>query len=159
MLEFNGTTIVIAISFILFVILENFIFFRPLKKTMGERAAYISSNEDDAKKHNAEAKMLIEEKDKKIANAKGKSSKLLNDASLKSQENFDVAVRQAKKDSISKIEDIKTNLETEKINIQNELRKEIGSHAALIISKILKKDVSVINVNDEIIDKALRGEL
>ena len=159
MLEFNGTTVVIAISFILFVILENLIFFRPMKKTLSERASYINGNEDDAKKHNEEAKSLIDEKDKKIANAKGRSSKLLNETSLKTQENFDVAVKQAKKDSIAKIEDIKTNLETEKIQVQNELKKEIGSHAASIISKILKKDVSVINVNDEIIDKALRGEL
>ena len=159
MLEFNGTTVVIAISFILFVILENLIFFRPMKKTLGERAAYISSNEDVAKKHNDEAKNLIDEKDKKIANAKGRSSQLLNEASLKTKENFDVAVKQAKKDNLAKIEDIKNNLETEKINVQNELRKEIGSHAASIISKILKKDVSVVNVNDEIIDKALRGEL
>ena len=134
MLEFNGTTVVIAISFILFVILENLIFFRPMKKTLGERAAYISGNEADAKKHNDEAKSLIDEKDKKIANAKGRSSQLLNEASLKTQKNFDVAVKQAKKESAAKIEDIKNNLETEKINVQNELRKEIGSHAASIIS-------------------------
>jgi len=32
-------------------------------------------------------------------------------------------------------------------------------NAANIISKILKKDVSMVNVQDEVIEKALRGEL
>ena len=47
MLEFNGTTIVIAISFILFVIIENLIFYKPMKKTLEERANYISGNEEE----------------------------------------------------------------------------------------------------------------
>ena len=159
MLEFNGTTIVIAISFILFVIIENLIFYRPMKKTLEERANYISGNEQDAQKNLSEAKSLVDEKDKKIANAKGRSSQILNEASIKSQENFDVAVKQAKQNSNSKIEEVKKNLEDEKVAVQNELRKEIGTHAATIISKILKKDVAVVNVNDEIVDKAMRGEL
>ncbi|MCQ2957533.1 MAG: hypothetical protein MJ180_01370 [Candidatus Gastranaerophilales bacterium] len=159
MLEFNGTTIVIAISFILFVIIENLIFYKPMKKTLEERANYISGNEQDAQKNLSEAKSLVDEKDKKIANAKGRSSQILNEASIKSQENFDVAVKQAKRNSNSKIEEVKKNLEDEKVAVQNELRKEIGTHAATIISKILKKDVAVVNVNDEIVDKAMRGEL
>ena len=159
MLEFNGTTIVIAISFIIFVILENLIFYKPMKKIMDERQSYINGNEQEAEKHNTEAKLLIEDKDKKIATAKGNSSQIINETSLKTKEKFDTAVKQAKKNSNEKIEEVKNNLKNEKIAAENELKKEIGAHAATIISKVLKKDISMVNVNDEIIEKAMRGEL
>ncbi len=159
MLEFNGTTIVIAISFILFVIIENLIFYKPMKKTLEERENYITSNESDAENNFSKAKFLLEEKAKKIAEAKGKSSQILNETSLKTQEAFDAAVKETKHNSNNKLNEIKKTLEEEKISAQNELRKDIGIHATAIISKILKKDVAMVNVNDEIIDKAMRGEL
>lgn len=159
MLEFNGTAIVLAISFVIFVILENFIFYRPMRKVLEERAAYIEKNSKEADKNYNDAQSLVEEKDKKISDAKGKSAQLLNETSLKTQAEFDSSIKEAKKNSISKIEEIKKNLETEKIEAQKALRNEIGLHAASIVSKILKKEVAMVNVSDEILDKAMKGEL
>jgi len=159
MLEFNGTAIVLAISFVIFVILENVIFYKPMKKVLDERENYIADNEKSANDNLSTAQALVEEKDQKIAEAKGKSSQLLNETSLKTQEKFDAAVKDAKQNSNSKLEELKNNLESEKLAAQEELKKEIGTYAANIISKILKKDVSMVNVQDEVIEKALRGEL
>lgn len=159
MLEFNGTAIVLAISFVIFVILENVIFYKPMKKVLDERENYIADNEKSANDNLSTAQALVEEKDQKIAEAKGKSSQLLNETSLKTQEKFDAAVKDAKQNSNSKLEELKNNLEAEKLAAQDELKKEIGTYAANIISKILKKDVSMVNLQDEVIEKALRGEL
>ena len=159
MLEFNGTAIVLAISFVIFVILENVIFYKPMKKVLDERENYIADNEKSASDNLTTAQNLVEEKDKKIAEAKGKSSQLLNETSLKTQEKFDAAVKDAKQNSNAKLDELKNNLEEEKTAAQDELKKEIGTYAANIISKILKKEVSMVNVQDEVIEKALRGEL
>ena len=159
MLEFNGTFIVIAISFVIFVILENFIFYRPLKKILTERADYIKNNELDADKNYSAAKVLVEEKEQKIGQAKGKSSQILNDANQKSQEKFDLAIKEAKQSSNRAIDEMKEKLQNDKAEVQNELKREIGGYASAIISKVLKKDVAVVNVTDEIVEKALRGEL
>ena len=159
MLEFNGTAIVIAISFVIFVILENFIFYKPMRKVLEERAAYMESNEKEADKNYNNAKSLVEEKDKKISDAKDKSAQLLNEISLKTQAKFDSSIKEAKINSNSKIEETKKNLEAEAIEAQNALRNEIGLYAASIVSKILKKEVAMVNVSDEIINKAMKGEL
>ena len=159
MLEFNGTFIVLAISFVIFVILENFIFYRPLKKVMDERADYISQNEIKADEDSSAAKNLIDEKDEKIADAKSKSAKILSDANAKTQEKFDNEIRLAKQNSNNILNEEKIKLEEEKNQVKNELKKEIGGYASDIISKILKKEVAVVNVSDEILEKALRGEL
>ena len=159
MLEFNGTAVVLAISFVVFVILENFIFYRPLKKVMDERADYIRQNEIKADENSSAAKNLINEKDEKITNAKSKSAQILNDVNAKTQEKFDIELKQAKQNSNNILNEEKVKLEEEKNQVKNELKKEIGNYASDIISKILKKEVAVVNVSDEILEKAMRGEL
>ena len=150
MLEFNGTAIVIAISFIIFVILENFIFYKPMQKMLNERENYITENETEAEKNLSQIQAL---------NANSESAKILNDASLEYQEKYDAAVAKAKTNSNEKINNLKEQLENEKEVVQQSLKQDIGIHAANIVSKILKKEVSMVNVNDEILDKAMKGEL
>ena len=159
MLEFNGTFIVLAISFVIFVILENFIFYRPLKKVIDERADYIRQNEVLADESYVSAQNLIDEKDEKLAQARAKSAQLLGDTNQKVQEKFDVAVKEAKKNSNDLLNEAKSQLEEEKIKVTSDLKKEVGAYASDIISKILNRQVSVVNVNDEVVEKAMRGEL
>ena len=159
MLEFNGTIIVLAISFVIFVILENFIFYRPLKKVMDDRSNYIKQNEISAGESYSAADTLGKEKNEKIARAKEKSSEIINNTTSAAQAEFDSAIKEHKLNSNKAVEETKRLLEQEKISVHNELKKQIGAYASDIISKILKKDVSVVNVNDEILEKALRGEL
>lgn len=159
MLEFNGTALVLAISFVLFVVLESFIFYFPMRKTLDERADYIAGNEKEADKNNLEAQKLIEEKDVKINQANLESAQILNNVSMETQAEFDNAIKEAKMNSNNKLEEIKKNLDEEQVVAQNALRGEIASYASTIISKILKKDIAMVNVNDEILDKAMRGEL
>ena len=130
-----------------------------MRKVLEERAAYMESNEKEADKNYNNAKSLVEEKDKKISDAKDKSAQLLNEISLKTQAKFDSSIKEAKINSNSKIEETKKNLEAEAIEAQNALRNEIGLYAASIVSKILKKEVAMVNVSDEIINKAMKGEL
>ena len=159
MLEFNGTAIVLAISFIIFVVLENFIFYRPLKKTMDERAQYIAQNETSADEDYSAANILINKKDEKIADAQGKSSEILNATAARVQEEFDNTVKNLKTNSNKSVDEMKAALVQEKVVVKDNLKNDIGAYASEIISKILKKDVSVVNVNDDIVDRAMRGEL
>ena len=78
MIELNGTSIVLAISFVIFVILLNFLFYKPMKKVMEERAKYIQDNKNDADTDNSKTQKLIEEKNTKIAEAKKQSFDHLN---------------------------------------------------------------------------------
>ena len=59
MLEFNGTAIVLAISFVIFVILENFIFYKPLKKILDERENYIADNEKSLHPHDDSHSIMV----------------------------------------------------------------------------------------------------
>lgn len=159
MIELNGTSIVLAISFVIFVILLNFLFYRPMKKVMEERAKYIQDNKDDAETNNSKTQKLIEEKDAKIADAKKQSFDFLNETNLNVKEKLDIAVNGAKAEFKQKTDKQIADLKREKEEVLNSMKSEIAELSSEISSKVLGKKTTIANVSDEIIEKALKGEL
>jgi len=159
MLEFNGTAIVLAISFIIFVILMNFIFYRPMKKILDERNSYITGNENEAKDKKSKAEELVVSRDIKISEAKKQSSEIVNNTTLSAQEIYSKSLSEQKNVIREEEKVFKNDLEQEKDKVQNELKQEIVKFSGNIISKILGKEVTLVNITDETIEKALRGEL
>ncbi len=159
MIELNGTSIVLAISFVIFVILLNFLFYKPMKKVMEERTKYIQDNKDDAETNISKTQKLIEEKDAKIAKAKKQSFDFLNETNLNVKEKLDIAVNGAKAEFKQKTDKQIADLKREKEEVLNSMKGEIAELSSEISSKVLGKKTTIANVSDEIIEKALKGEL
>ena len=159
MIELNGTSIVLAISFVIFVILLNFLFYKPMKKVMEERAKYIQDNKDDAETNNSKTQKLIEEKDAKILEAKRQSFDHLNEINLNVKEKLDIAINGAKAEFKQKTDKQFADLKHEKEEVLSSLKAEIAQISSEISSKVLGKKTTIANVSDEIIEKALKGEL
>ena len=159
MIELNGTSIVLAISFVIFVILLNFLFYKPMKKVMEERAKYIQDNKDDAETNNSKTQKLIEEKDAKILEAKRQSFEHLNEINLNVKEKLDIAINGAKAEFKQKTDKQFADLKLEKEEVLNSMKGEIAQISSKISSKVLGKETVIANVSDEIIEKALKGEL
>ncbi len=58
-MEFNATFIVSAISFIVFTIIMNAIFYKPIQKIVTERQKFIDENYEEAKKHKANSEKIL----------------------------------------------------------------------------------------------------
>ena len=159
MIELNGTSIVLAISFVIFVILLNFLFYKPMKRVMEERAKYIQDNKDDAETNNSKTQKLIEEKDAKILEAKRQSFDHLNEINLNVKEKLDIAINGAKAEFKQKTDKQFADLKHEKEEVLSSLKAEIAQISSEISSKVLGKKTTIANVSDEIIEKALKGEL
>ena len=130
-----------------------------MKKILSDRADYIAKNESECEESYASAQKFVEDKNTKIAQANSKSAEILSSTSEKLQKNYDERIKETRLNSNIELEKNAQKLDEEKISAENILKREIGNYASIIISKILKKDVSVVNMNDEIVNKALRGEL
>ena len=70
MLEFDATAIVIAISFIVFMLIMNAIFYKPLLKLQDEREDYIENNKQQAQNYQNEAQGLLSEHNEIIKQTK-----------------------------------------------------------------------------------------
>lgn len=157
LLHFDGTLIVIAISFIIFAIIMHKIFYVPMRRVMGERKEYIQLHIDEAKKIDSNAKEAINQYNKKLNTARltgqgkveestelsrEKKSKLLSEASAKAQEEIKVA---------------KISLQKEKEDALTQVKEDVAPLAQQIVSKILGTSVSISGIDQEKVDKILRG--
>ena len=66
MIEFNATFLVAMLSFVLFIMIMNAIFYRPVLNIMRKREEYINSNYNEANSNSEEAQKLDAQRTEKI---------------------------------------------------------------------------------------------
>lgn len=136
-MEFNATFLVSAISFILFTIIMNKIFYKPLESVMNEREKFINDNIYDAKLSSDKADAITKAREEKLSksqvDAKSLVARKINDAN----ENSRNLTEQAKQKSKEDIKSAKDALLNEAENSERDLK--IEELADVIYSKILEQ--------------------
>ena len=135
-MEFNATFLVSAISFILFTIIMNKIFYKPLESVMNEREKFINDNIYDAKLSSDKADAITKDREEKLGkslvDAKALVARKINDANKNSRNLTDQAKQKSKED----IKSAKDALLNEAENSERDLK--IEELADVIYSKVLE---------------------
>lgn len=136
-MEFNATFLISAISFILFTLLMNKIFYRPLGKIMNERENFINDNLNDAKISNDKAEFLLKDKDEKLAKSLIEARAIVSkelDATNKQSAQITTQAKQKAKDEVDLA---KQNLSYEVEGFEDELNSKINELSEFLKNKII----------------------
>ena len=136
-MEFNATFLISAISFILFTLLMNKIFYKPLGKIMNERENFINDNLNDAKISNDKAEFLLKDKDEKLAKSLIKARAIISkelDATNKQSAQITAQAKQKAKDEVDLA---KQNLSCEVEGFEDELNSKINELSEFLKNKII----------------------
>lgn len=155
-MEFNATFLVSIISFILFTIIMNKIFYTPIGKIIDDRQRFIDGAYNDAKLSKEQAEELLKNRDDQLCKTSEQSKKLVANALEDANNNSKDLTSEAKKQSLAKIDDAKTQLQKENLKNQEELKSKIQELAQTISSKVMKMDAPLADVNQELIDRIIR---
>lgn len=142
MIEFNATFLVAMLSFSVFIIIMNAIFYNPILSIIKKRDEYIESNYQNSKEHNEKAQLLDKEYEEK-----------LNDAKENGRHKVALALENAQKKSFEKTqkakEDIRNDIQIKKDELtaeKNELQKKLESESVQDIAQtIVSKFTEGIN--------------
>ena len=156
MIEFNGTFLVAMLSFVVFILIMNAIFYNPILGIIRKRENYINSNYEDAKRLKNEAEEFNTTRSAKLEQTQDKCRHELKNAIDKAQSNSVDKIKAAKENTKQIIQAKKEQLlleETElKNNIKNTVVKELASSIA---SKILGSDTKIENIDFEPVNKVM----
>ena len=136
-MEFNATFLISAISFILFTLLMNKIFYKPLGKIMNERENFINDNLNDAKISNDKAEFLLKDKDEKLAKSLIEARAIVSkelDATNKQSAQITAQAKQKAKDEVDLA---KQNLSCEVEGFEDELNSKINDLSEFLKNKII----------------------
>ena len=147
MIEFNATFLVAMLSFVVFILIMNAIFYNPILGIIRKREEYISSNYEDSKRFEEDAKEYRDTHDEKIEQVQDRcrhefktsvnSAQLIASEKIKAAKEKTKQIIQSKKDQI--------------LNEEKQLQDQVNSTvvkelASTIASKLLGQDTTVENI-------------
>ncbi len=154
-MEFNATFLVSAISFIVFTIVMNIIFYKPLGKVISEREKFLDETKNDAFQSSSKADAILKDRDDKLNKSVLDAKKLVAEKVNTANENSRAKTSEAKQKSMEEITSAKSNLQTEAQQYKEELKTKVKDLAEVISSKVLGMDVKIENTNNDIINRIL----
>lgn len=154
-MEFNATFLISAISFILFTLIMNKIFYKPLERVMDERQKFIDDTKSDAEKSNLKAQAIINDREERLTKSATDSKKLVADKINEANENSKIITSNAKQKSQEEIASAKSALKNEAQQTTEELKLKVKDLAEVISSKILGMNTNIENIDNEIVNRIL----
>lgn len=154
-MEFNATFLVSVISFIIFTIIMNKIFYKPLENVMDERQKFIDDAKSDALNSNNRADAILKEKEDRLNKSASDSKKLVADKINAANENSKTLTDNVKQKSQDEISSAKSNLQNEALQTSEELKSKVKDLAEVISSKVLGIETHIENSDNELVNRIL----
>ena len=136
-MEFNATFIVSIISFVVFVLIMNKIFYAPITKIVEEREKKLRENYDDADWYNQAANGILKVRNDKLLKTEEKSRSIIADKIETYNNQSKKVTTEAAQKSVEEIKARKEALNIEKQQAEAELKTKTKELAQMISSKVM----------------------
>lgn len=144
MIEFNATFLVAMLSFVVFIMIMNAIFYRPILSIMRKRDEYINSNYDEAKELSEQAEKLDIKKAETIQQTQNECRTEIKNVVENAQGLASKNVQDARTEVKNEIQLKKDSLVRESEALEGVLKSSVVTDlASSITSKFMSKDLAV----------------
>lgn len=144
MIEFNATFLVAMLSFVVFIMIMNAIFYRPILNIMRKRDEYINSNYDEAKELSEQAEKLDLKKAETIQQTQNECRTEIKNVVENAQGLASKNVQDARTEVKNEIQLKKDSLVRESEALEGVLKSSVVTDlASSITSKFMSKDLAV----------------
>lgn len=155
-MEFNATIIVAFISFVVFVIIMNWILYKPIGDIVAKRQNLIDENYNEAKNNSEKSKTILQDRLDKLSKAHKTSQDSYIEAINKAKDKKEDSIRLAKENAIAEIEKQNNIYGEESRQAEDTLKKDIINLAEIISGKFIKTSEK-IEIDPELVDKIMQG--
>ena len=144
MIEFNATFLVAMLSFVVFIMVMNAIFYRPILNIMRKRDEYINSNYDEAKELSEQAEKLDIKKAETIQQTQNTCRTEIKNVVENAQGLASKNVQDARTEVKNEIQLKKDSLVRESEALEGVLKSSVVTDlSSSITSKFMSKDLAV----------------
>ncbi len=144
MIEFNATFLVAMLSFVVFIMIMNAIFYRPILNIMRKRDEYINSNYDEAKAFSEQAEKLDIKKAETIQQTQNECRTEIKNVVENAQGLASKNVQDVRTEVKNEIQLKKDSLVRESEALEGVLKSSVVTDlASSITSKFMSKDFAV----------------
>ncbi len=156
-MEFNATFLVSAISFVVFTILMNMIFYKPLQRIVEKRQRFLDYNYYLAKSNADKSEALLKDRDDKLNGAFASAKNLINEKSDEANAQKDEQTAKARKESQKHLDKSRLYFKNATNSANEELKGQVVTLAQAISDKFLVNHDKIENVDNDLINKYMQG--
>lgn len=147
MIEFNATFLVAMFSFVVFILIMNAIFYNPILGIIRKREDYISSNYEDSKRFEEDAKEYRDTHAAKMEQVQDKCRHEFKTSINSAQNIANDKIKAAKEKTKLVIQSKKDQLLNDEKQLQDQVNNTVVKElASTIASKLLGQDTIVENI-------------
>lgn len=145
------------IAFMIVCGLIFYLVYKPIKKLMKERAAFIQNNIDASIKQKEESILKLNNANQSLKNAHIQADEIITKAKIKAEKTVEVYLHNAKTESKRLLEETNIDIENQKKQFDFNSRRYVVEVATELAQKILKREISQ-NTQDQIIEQYLNSD-
>jgi len=157
LLQLDGTLILMAISFLIFMFIMYAIFYAPMMEVRKERDNYINDTRNKARQVKEQAVKLEADYKNKISDARTGANNIVTNSTSAASKEKTAKLEQKKQELNAKINLDRENILKDRKNAQEVLKQQVSSIAQNISTKILGEEIPVSGISPEVIDKYMNG--
>jgi len=155
LLTINATLVVIIVSFVIFIILMQKIFYGPIAEIKRKRKEYVKKMKTEANEAFLETEKINKNYQENLKDARKKvfekTTELLNEAN----EEKTKILEDKKQQNTEYLDEQKQIIEKDKIQAVETLKSQVMDYAYHISKKILGEEMSMAGLSPEIVEKAI----
>lgn len=155
LLTINGTILFIAVSFVIFTVIMQRIFYAPLTQIRQKRQDYIRGIKAEATNAQEQAEKLQKDYTEKITATRKKASEKTAEVMEEAKHEKTKILEERKQDVMRFLEEGRHRLHEERHNTFEQLKDNISEYAYQISKKVLNEEIPMVCISKEAIDRAV----
>lgn len=152
-MEFDATFLIVAISFVIFVLIMNKIFYAPILKIMQERQAFIDNNYNDSKIIKKETSEKEQYYNSELDKARDEAREKIDTKARQFKDDRSLIIADYKKELQQNILQQKEDMKNSARQAKDELKSSVVDIAKDISSKIMGNNFNVESINESEIEE------
>ena len=146
-MEFDATFLIAVISFILFVLIMNKVFYAPILKIMQSRQTFVEQNYNSAKQTREDTQKQDEYRNTELEKSRDEARKIISEQSQKLKSKRSKKIAEYKETVFNTISQERDGLKNSVIETKEVLKDNVVDIAKNISKKILGEYISTNSIN------------
>jgi F-type H+-transporting ATPase subunit b len=135
--DFDATLPLMAAQFLVLVALLNAVFYKPLSKSLDDRAEYIRQNFQSAKERKANAESLAQQYEQELKDVRREAQQIIATAQQEAQAIVNKQIQEAQQQVLAERQQAADEIEAQKAQALHTLEAQVGALSGQIVQKLL----------------------
>jgi len=141
MININVTLFIQIVNFLVFVLLMNFVLYRPIRRVVAERQKLISDKQKEIEEMETQARTWLLEYDRRLLDARRTGARKIQELKAAGYEQEKEMLRRSSEQTAAKVLDLREKVRKDMEAARKDLKQQVKAFSVDLAQKILGRKI------------------